>query len=50
LVRTFIVVVLAALYVYSRDPLFISLIVVVGIGMLLTGSIYLSERRAAPAR
>lgn len=43
-VRAAIVVVLAGLFVYSRDPLLISLIVVVGIGMLLTGSSYLSER------
>ena len=48
-VRAVIVVVLAALFVYSHDPLFISLIVVVGIGMLLTGTSYLSERRAAAA-
>ena len=47
LVRAVIVVVLAALFVYSHDPLFISLIVVVGIGMLLTGSSYLSERKPA---
>jgi hypothetical protein len=46
-VRFAIVAVLVALFVYSRDPLFISLIVVVGIGMLLTGTSYLSERRPA---
>jgi uncharacterized membrane protein YoaK (UPF0700 family) len=44
LVRSFIVAVLVGLFVYSHDPLFISLIVVVGIGMLLTGTSYLSER------
>lgn len=48
-VRAVIVVVLAALFVYSHDPLFISLIVVVGVGMLLTGTSYLSERKAAAA-
>ena len=45
LVRSGIVVVLAALFVYSRDPLFISLLVVVGLGMVLTGTSYLSDRR-----
>lgn len=44
LVRAFIMLVLAALLVYSGDPLFISLMVVVGLGMVLTGSSYLSER------
>jgi hypothetical protein len=49
LVRTFIVAVLAGLFIYSHDPLFISLIVVVGLGMVLTGTSYLSERRTAMA-
>jgi hypothetical protein len=44
-VRVIIVAVLAALFVYSKDPLFISLIVVVGIGMILTGTSYLLDRR-----
>ena len=50
-VRAVIVLVLAGLFAYSRDPLFISLIVVVGIGMVLTGTSYLSDRRrvGAPA-
>ncbi len=43
--RTFIVVVLAALLIYSHDPLFISLLIVVGLGMILTGTSYLSDRR-----
>jgi uncharacterized protein YjeT (DUF2065 family) len=46
IVRAFIVVVLLALLVYSRDPLFISLLVVVGFGMVLTGASYLRDRRA----
>ncbi len=53
LVRSLIVLVLAGLFVYSQDPLFISLIVVVGIGMILTSTSYLIDRRratAAPAR
>jgi small basic protein len=49
LVRVFIMVVLAALLVYSGDPLFISLMVVVGLGMVLTGTSYLSERRTVVA-
>ena len=44
-VRVIIVAVLVALFVYSKDPLFISLIVVVGIGMILTGTSYLVDRR-----
>lgn len=46
IVRVFIVAVLAALLIYARDPLFISLLVVVGCGMVLTGTSYLSDRRA----
>jgi hypothetical protein len=45
LVRSVIVVVLATLFVYSHDPLFISLFLVVGLGMVLTGASYLSDRR-----
>jgi len=48
-VRSAIVLVLAGLFLESRDPLFISLIVVVGIGMILTGSSYLRDRRRAYA-
>jgi hypothetical protein len=44
-VRVVIIVGLVALFVYSRDPLFISLTVVVGIGMILTGTSYLIDRR-----
>jgi len=47
--RVFIVAVLAGLLVYSGDPLFISLLVVVGFGMVLTGTSYLIDRRSAPA-
>jgi len=49
LVRVFIMLVLAGLLVYSGDPLFISLMVVVGLGMVLTGTSYLSERRTKVA-
>ncbi len=44
-VRVIIVSVLVALFIYSKDPLFISLTVVVGIGMILTGTSYLLDRR-----
>jgi len=49
IVRTLIVAVLAGLLVYSRDPLFISLLVVVGFGMVLTGASYWRDRQAAAA-
>jgi hypothetical protein len=45
LVRALIMLVLAGLLIYSGDPLFVSLMVVVGLGMVLTGTSYLSERR-----
>jgi len=48
-VRAFIMLVLAGLLIYSGDPLFISLMVVVGLGMVLTGTSYLSERRTKVA-
>jgi uncharacterized protein YjeT (DUF2065 family) len=44
-VRVIIVVGLVALFIDSKDPLFISLTVVVGIGMILTGTSYLIDRR-----
>jgi len=44
-VRAFIVPSLSGLYVYSRDPLFLSLVLIVGIGIILTGTSYLLERR-----
>ncbi len=47
--RVFIVLVLAGLLIYSGDPLFISLLVVVGFGMVLTGASYLIDRRSAAA-
>jgi uncharacterized protein YjeT (DUF2065 family) len=47
IVRTFIMAVLVGLLIYSRDPLFISLIFVVGFGMILTGTSYVLDRRRA---
>jgi uncharacterized protein YjeT (DUF2065 family) len=44
-VRAIIIASLVALFIYSKDPLFISLTVVVGIGMILTGTSYLLDRR-----
>jgi hypothetical protein len=44
-VRVVIIVGLVALFIYSKDPLFISLTIVVGIGMILTGTSYLLDRR-----
>jgi thiol:disulfide interchange protein len=44
-VRVIIVAGLVSLFIYSRDPLFISLTIVVGIGMILTGTSYLVDRR-----
>ncbi len=46
LVRTLILLTLAGLYVYSRDPFFAVLIGVVGLGVLLTGTSYLLDRQA----
>jgi len=46
IVRTLIVAVLIGLFIYSHDPLFISLVVVVGFGMVLTGSSFLLDRRS----
>lgn len=37
--------VLLGLYLYSRDPLFISLLVVVGLGVVFTGVSYWLDRR-----
>ena len=35
------------LYLKTRDPLFLVVLCVLGLGVLITGSIYLSERRAS---
>jgi uncharacterized protein YjeT (DUF2065 family) len=45
IVRTFIMAVLVGILIYSHDPLFISLMVVVGFGMILTGTSYVLDRR-----
>jgi uncharacterized protein YjeT (DUF2065 family) len=46
-VRSIILVCLAGLYVLSRDPLFLMLIGVVGLGFVLTGVSYWLDRRGA---
>jgi len=46
-VRVIIVLVLVALYAYSRDPLFLVLIGVVGLGLILTGTSYLRDHKVA---
>ena len=45
-VRAVMLPILLGLYLYSRDPLFISLLVIVGIGFVLTGTSYLLDRRS----
>lgn len=44
-VRGFIVLSLMGLYVHSRDPLFVVLVSIVTVGIILTGTSYLLERR-----
>jgi len=44
--RSVILVCLVGIYVYARDPLFISLMVIVGLGFVLTGASYLMDRRS----
>ncbi len=46
-VRAVILIVLASLYAYARDPLFLVLIAIVGFGVLLTGTSYLLDRRGS---
>src|SRR5712691_772455 len=49
IVRTLIVAVLIGLFIYSRDPLFVSLVVVVGFGMILTSASYWRDQQSAAA-
>ena len=46
-VRLFFLIVIAALYFESRDPLFVAIFAVVLLGFVLTLASYLSERRKA---
>jgi hypothetical protein len=43
-VRVFFLVVLAALFVLSGDPFFLVVFAIVGVGVLITGYSYLTER------
>ncbi len=45
IVRLFICAGLIGLYVDSHDPLFLTLIAIVGLGVMLTGMSYLQDRR-----
>lgn len=46
IVRGIILVCLISLYFYSRDPFFLVLVGVVGLGVMLTGTGYWLDRRA----
>ena len=48
LVRAFIITSLLGLYAESRDPMFLSLVAVVGFGFVFTLSSWLADRRAKP--
>jgi hypothetical protein len=48
-VRGLILTVLAGLFVATRDPFFLVLIGIVGLGVLLTGASYLLDRRGSSA-
>lgn len=48
-VRGLILTVLAGLFVATRDPFFLVLIGIVGLGVLLTGASYLLDRRGSAA-
>ncbi len=45
-IRVILVTCILGLYFYSRDPFFISLAVVIGLGILLSLAGYLTDRRA----
>jgi uncharacterized protein YjeT (DUF2065 family) len=45
-VRVAILAVLVGLYAYARDPLFLVLLAIVGLGFALTGTSYVLDRRA----
>ena len=46
IVRSGMLPILLGLYLYSRDPLFITLLVVVGVGVVLTGTSYWLDKRS----
>ena len=48
-VRSFFCVCFVLFYFMSRDPFFLTVLVIVGLGLVLTASSYLMDKRAAPA-
>jgi uncharacterized protein YjeT (DUF2065 family) len=46
IVRSGMLPILLGLYLYSGDPLFITLLVVVGVGVVLTGTSYWLDKRS----
>ena len=44
--RSVILVCLLGLYIYARDPLFLTLLGIVGLGFILTGGSYWLDRRS----
>ena len=47
IVRTIILIALVVLYFFSRDPLMITLLVIVGLGFILTLTSYVLDHKAA---
>lgn len=47
IVRGFFLICFLWLYYLSKDPLFLVFIAIVGLGFLITGSLFLSERKAS---
>lgn len=50
LARSVILICLFGLYLYARDPLFLTLVAIVGLGFILTGASYLLDRRRQAVR
>ena len=46
-IRTIILIALVVLYLFSRDPLMITLLVIVGLGFILTLTSYVLDHKAA---
>jgi uncharacterized protein YjeT (DUF2065 family) len=46
IVRSGMLPIMLGLYLYSNDPLFITLLVVVGVGVVLTGTSYWLDKRS----
>ena len=49
-VRAFFLVCMSVFFLMTRDPLFLVLVGIVGLGFVLTGVIYLTERKHTPIR